>query len=136
MQAPFFSARNQFNKPPVGLIFKQRNSDQCNDSYQEIRFNTTLELDLHHQHLLRSDDDHEVLLGICSVIYWSQYKSTTSGEYFSTTSAFSADMLTPKIANTKPKSAAKIVRKSITELDHKNYAQALILRMSEFLTTG
>ena len=81
---------------------------------------------MHHQHLLRSDDDEEVLLGICSVIYWGQYKPTKIGEKRNSATTFSAETLTPKIANTKPESAAKIVRKGITELDHKNYAQALI----------
>ena len=125
MQKALISSRNKYNIPPVGLTFDPTAPNSPTEIYQEFTFGTSLELDLHHHHLLHSDNEQEVLLGIYSTIYWSQYVFLPAEERPGTIDEFLA-VLPPAIAVIKPTVATTAMKNAITDLNHKHHALALI----------
>ena len=125
MQKALISSRNKYNIPPVGLTFDPTAPNGPTEIYQEFTFGTSLELDLHHHHLLQSDNEQEVLLGIYSTIYWSQYAFSSAEERPRTIDDFLA-LLPPAISAIKPTVAATALKNVITDLKHEHHALALI----------
>ena len=125
MQKALISSRNKYNIPPVGLTFDPTAPNGPTEIYQEFTFGTSLELDLHHHHLLQSDNEQEVLLGIYSTIYWSQYAFLSAEERPRTIDDFLA-LLPPAISAIKPTVAATAMKNAITDLKHEHHALALI----------
>ena len=76
-------------------------------------------------HLLHSDNEQEVLLGVYSTIYWSQYAFLPAEERPGTIDEFLA-LLPPAIAVIKPTVATTAMKNAITDLNHKHHALALI----------
>ncbi len=127
MTETFINGRTKYNAPPVGLIFKGPQPETRQHPYREHKFSTTLELDTHHHHLLRSDDNQEVLLGLYSVAYWAEYSSHAQSQHSQNTAAIvSHRRLAPTIANMKPAAIARLVKDSVVDLDRRSYSQALI----------
>ena len=125
MQKALISSRNKYNTSPVGLIPDPTDTSGITETCQEFTFGTSLELDLHHHHLLHSDNEQEVLLGIYSTIYWSQYAFLPAEERPRTIDDFLA-LLPPAIAAIKLTVAATAMKNAITDLNHKHHALALI----------
>ena len=125
MQKALISSRNKYNISPVGLTFDPTAPNGQTEIYQEFTFGTSLELDLHHHHLLHSDNVQEVLLGIYSTIYWSQYAFLPVKERPSTIDEF-RNLLPSAISVIKPTVAAAAMKNAITDLNHKHHALALI----------
>ena len=125
MQKALISSRNKYNISPVGLTFDPTAPNGPTEIYQEFTFGTSLELDLHHHHLLHSDNVQEVLLGIYSTIYWSQYAFLPVKERPSTIDEF-RNLLPSAISVIKPTVAAAAMKNAITDLNHKHHALALI----------
>ena len=125
MQKALISSRNKYNIPPVGLTFDPTAPNGPTEIYQEFTFGTSLELDLHHHHLLQSDNEQEVLLGIYSTIYWSQYAFSSAEERPRTIDDFLA-LMPPAISAIKPTVAATALKNVITDLKHEHHALALI----------
>ena len=125
MQKALISSRNKYNTSPVGLAFDPTAPKGPTEIYQDFTFGTSLELDLHHHHLLHSDNEQEVLLGIYSTIYWSQYVFLPAEERPGTIDEFLA-VLPPAIAVIKPTVATTAMKNAITDLNHKHHALALI----------
>ena len=121
MQKALISSRNKYNIPPVGLTFDPTAPNGPTEIYQEFTFGTSLELDLHHHHLLQSDNEQEVLLGIYSTIYWSQYAFLSAEERPRTIDDFLA-LLPPAISVIKPAVAAAAMKNAIMDLSHKHHA--------------
>ena len=125
MQKALISSRNKYNTSPVGLIPDPTDTSGITETCQEFTFGTSLELDLHHHHLLHSDDDQEVLLGIYSTIYWSQNAALSAEERAGKNDDF-LQRLPPAISSINSAAAVTAVKNTITELNHKHHALALI----------
>jgi hypothetical protein len=125
----YINGRNSYKYPPIGLCASQALDDVANWKavYKHHQFQTTLELDIHHNSHLTSDNDDEVLLGIYSVMYWGYI---TSGAK----SVIRCDWLS--VGNTKNKELSlthlgksrgvKIIRKSHEHLKYSRYSDALL----------
>ena len=115
MKLTLVNARNRYATPSVGLTFNS-NQDTSHNKLQIKQFETTLELDTHHQHLLRSDIDEEVVLGIYSVTHWHLNRSPDLHQ-----------SVVDVLARIDPRKCASLLRSAITDLDHGCSENALLL---------
>ncbi len=62
----FAAKRNAYSYPAVGL-------DGCIESWEQVDFLSTWQMDRHHHELLTSLDDTKAVLGYLSVVFWGHF---------------------------------------------------------------
>jgi len=128
MYEEYIKGRNSYNYPAIGLFTNEILNDIGNweNVYKQHKFNTSLDLDIHHTSHLLSKNENDVLLGIYSVMYWgyitSGAKSITRCNWLSNGNARNKQLSLKYMGKSK---AVDIIRKSESFLNNSRYSDAL-----------
>jgi len=125
----YINGRNAYEYPAIGLSATEilNNVENWADVYKQQDFNTSLDLDNHHNSLLLSKNDNDILLGIYSVMYWgyitSGAKSRIRCNWLSVGNATNNQLSLKHMGKT---AAIDIIRNSESYLKNSKYSDALM----------